>query len=233
MLVYRWEAPLFFANAGMFRQQVRHLVHERHPQWVILQCEAMTDIDVSAADVLEQLDRELNAKGVHLAFVELRDRLQDLVYRYGLFATLDRDHFYDSIEQALTAIDAEGSNGGSREDTPRRRHHCARAVRRRGVVMLDSVVRNFPRGLIATGLLVLAFAAGWESIRRRGIGRTVLAVRSPCSFSPARSWRSRSAASSPRSWCSPWSCARDVRGAGGVPDPRALADRCRADSTRS
>ena len=106
VLVYRWEAPLFFANAGMFRQQVRHLVHERHPQWVILQCEAMTDIDVSAADVLEQLDRELNAKGVHLAFVELRDRLQDLVFHYGLFATLDRDHFYDSIDQALTAIDA-------------------------------------------------------------------------------------------------------------------------------
>jgi len=106
VLVYRWEAPLFFANAGMFRQQVRHLVHERHPKWVVLQCEAITDIDVSAADVLEQLDRELNAKGVHVAFVELRDRLQDLVYRYGLFDTLDRDHFYDSVEEALAAIDA-------------------------------------------------------------------------------------------------------------------------------
>jgi high affinity sulfate transporter 1 len=106
VLVYRWEAPLFFANSGMFRQQVRHLVHERHPQWVVLQCEAITDIDVSAADVLEQLDRELNAKGVHVAFVELRDRLQDLVFRYGLFDTLDRDHFYDSIEEALAAIDA-------------------------------------------------------------------------------------------------------------------------------
>jgi len=106
ILVYRWEAPLFFANAGMFRQQVRHLVHERRPRWVVLQCEAITDIDVSAADVLEQLDRELNDQGIHVAFVELRDRLQDLVYRYGLFDTLDRDHFYDSIDQALAAIDA-------------------------------------------------------------------------------------------------------------------------------
>jgi MFS superfamily sulfate permease-like transporter len=106
VLVYRWEAPLFFANAGMFRQQVRRLVRERRPQWVVLQCEAITDIDVSAADVLEQLDRELNDQGVHLAFVELRDRLQDLVFRYGLFATLDRDHFYDSIELALEQIDA-------------------------------------------------------------------------------------------------------------------------------
>ena len=110
VLVFRWEAPLFFANAGMFRQQVRELVRKDRPRWVVLQCEAITDIDVSAADVLEQLDRELNAQGVHLAFVELRDRLQDLVFRYGLFATLDSDHFYDSVELALAKIE-EMPNG--------------------------------------------------------------------------------------------------------------------------
>ena len=63
MLVYRWEAPLFFANAGMFRQQIRHLVRKRRPRWVVLQCEAITDIDVTAADMLERLDLELNAAG--------------------------------------------------------------------------------------------------------------------------------------------------------------------------
>ena len=63
VLVFRWEAPLFFANAGMFRQQVRRLVRERQPRWVVLQCEAITDIDVTAADMLEQLDTELNAHG--------------------------------------------------------------------------------------------------------------------------------------------------------------------------
>ena len=67
----------------------------------MLQCEAITDIDVTAADMLEQLDVELNAAGVHLAFVELRGRLQDLVLRYGLFETLDRDHFYPTLETAL------------------------------------------------------------------------------------------------------------------------------------
>ncbi len=108
VLVYRWEAPLFFANAGMFRQQIRHLVRDSRPGWVVLQCEAITDIDVTAADMLEQLDTELNAQGIHLAFVELRGRLQDLVYRYGLFETLDRDHFYDTIDEALTAIDTAG-----------------------------------------------------------------------------------------------------------------------------
>ncbi len=109
VLVYRWEAPLFFANAGMFRQQIRRLVRDGRPTWVVLQCEAITDIDVTAADMLEQLDIELNAQGIHVAFVELRERLQDLVYRYGLFETLDRDHFYDSIDEALAAIEAEAT----------------------------------------------------------------------------------------------------------------------------
>ncbi len=67
-------------------------------------CEAITDIDVTAAEMLEQLDEELNAAGRHLAFVELRGRLQDLVRRHGLFETLDHDHFYPSIDTAISAI---------------------------------------------------------------------------------------------------------------------------------
>jgi high affinity sulfate transporter 1 len=108
VLVYRWEAPLFFANAGMFRQQIRHLARERRPSWIVLQCEAITDIDVTAADMLKLLDTELNAQGIHLVFAELRGRLRDLVYRYGLFDTLDRDHFYDSIDEALAATGTTG-----------------------------------------------------------------------------------------------------------------------------
>jgi MFS superfamily sulfate permease-like transporter len=112
VLIFRWEAPLFFANAGIFREQVRSLVRERQPRWVVLQCEAMTDIDVTAAAMLEQLDIELNEQGIHIAFVELRTRLHVLVHRYGLFATLDRDHFYDTIDEALAAIAAEWPGSG-------------------------------------------------------------------------------------------------------------------------
>ncbi len=106
--VYRWEAPLFFANCSAFRTQIRRVVRDRHPSWVVVQCEAMTDIDVSAARMLEQLDRELNASGIHMAFVEMRTRLQDLVFRYGLFETLDRDRFYSTLEAALAAIERGG-----------------------------------------------------------------------------------------------------------------------------
>jgi MFS superfamily sulfate permease-like transporter len=105
VIVFRWEAPLFFANSGIFAGQVRELVQQRQPAWVVLQCEAITDIDVTAADMLERLDNELNAKGVHLAFVELRTRLRDLVHDYGLLNTLDHDHFYVSIDEALADIE--------------------------------------------------------------------------------------------------------------------------------
>lgn len=104
IVVFRWEAPLFFANAGQFRDQIRTLVKERQPGWIVLQCEAVTDVDVTAAEILRDLDEELNAKGVHLAFVELRGRLQDLIQRYGLHSTLDREHFYAGLDQALTDI---------------------------------------------------------------------------------------------------------------------------------
>jgi high affinity sulfate transporter 1 len=116
IVVYRWEAPLFFANAGIFRQQVRRIARRQQPRWIVLQCEAVTDIDVTAADMLERLDRELNAQGIHVAFVELRGRLQDLILRYGLFETLDRDHFYPSLPTAFDAIAIEEQIEGPQPD---------------------------------------------------------------------------------------------------------------------
>jgi len=110
VVVYRWEAPLFFANAGIFREQIRRLVRRRKPTWIVLQCEAITDVDITAADVLERLDQELNAQGVHLAFVELRDRLRQLVLRYGLLTTLDSEHFFPTVDAAVEAIERERSD---------------------------------------------------------------------------------------------------------------------------
>ena len=108
MVVFRWEAPLFFANAGIFRQRVRKLVVERQPLWIVLQCEAITDIDVTAADMLQQLDVELNAKGIHFAFVELRERLQDRLRLYGLWSTLDREHVFAKMKPAIRALTSHG-----------------------------------------------------------------------------------------------------------------------------
>ena len=103
VVVFRWEAPLFFANVGIFRHQVRSLALDADVRLIVLQCEAVTDIDVTAADMLEQLSAQLEQRGVHLAFVELRTRLRERVRRYGLFPTQDREHIYSSVEAAVAA----------------------------------------------------------------------------------------------------------------------------------
>jgi high affinity sulfate transporter 1 len=117
VLVYRWEAPLFFANASSFREHVRNLVRDRRPSWFVLQCQAITDVDVTAAEMLERLDVELNGLGVRMAFAEMRSRLRDLIWRYGLFETLDRDHFYATLDRAIDAIRQEdASSVGAQEE---------------------------------------------------------------------------------------------------------------------
>jgi high affinity sulfate transporter 1 len=103
VVVFRWEAPLFFANVGIFRDAVRSLARGADVGWIVLQCEAVTDIDVTAADMLEQLSGELTAQGVHLVFVEMRARLREQMRRYGLFQTPDRERLYSSIDAALAA----------------------------------------------------------------------------------------------------------------------------------
>jgi hypothetical protein len=81
----------------------RH-TRDRDRAWVVLQCAAITDIDVTAAEMLERLDNELNAAGVHIAFAGMRTRLQEITLRYGLLETLDRDHFFPTVQAAVDAI---------------------------------------------------------------------------------------------------------------------------------
>jgi hypothetical protein len=76
--------------------------------------------------VLEQLDQELDALGVHLAFAELRDRLQDLLHRYGLFETLDRSHFFPTIKAAVKEVQAIGPLPPSHDAAGRHARHEAR-----------------------------------------------------------------------------------------------------------
>jgi hypothetical protein len=96
LLLYRFDAPLFFANAGYFRRRVRRLIAEAtHPvRWVVVAAEPITDVDSTAADTLFQLLEELRQRGVTLAFAECKDPVKDRLQRYGLIAAIGPDLFF-------------------------------------------------------------------------------------------------------------------------------------------
>ena len=74
LVVFRFDAPLFFANARTFRDQIRRLASaDPPPTWIIVAAEPITDIDTTAADMLEDLDQRINAAGVSLVFAEMKD----------------------------------------------------------------------------------------------------------------------------------------------------------------
>lgn len=109
LLMLRWDAPIFFANANIFRKVVREQVTATAPAplWVLIAAEPVTDVDSTAADMLVDLDEELNATGIHLIIAELKDHVREKVVRYGLLDTIDNRHFYPTIEVAVEAFHHE------------------------------------------------------------------------------------------------------------------------------
>ncbi len=80
LVIYRWDAPLFFANVRPFRDNIRHLARtEPKPRWIVIAAEPITDVDTTAADVLLDLDVELNAQGISLVFAELKHRTREKI----------------------------------------------------------------------------------------------------------------------------------------------------------
>jgi high affinity sulfate transporter 1 len=105
LVLFRWDAPLFFANAETFADRLRLAIASSPTpvRWVIVAAEPVTDLDTTAADVLQRLDEELAADGIDLRFAEMKDPVKDRLKRYALFDRLGADHFYPTIGTAVSA----------------------------------------------------------------------------------------------------------------------------------
>jgi MFS superfamily sulfate permease-like transporter len=104
MVLFRFDAPLIFANARVFRDQIRHLARrDPRPVWIVLAAEPITDVDTTAADMLTALDEELNAQGTSLVWAELKDPVRVKIDRYGLTGTLAPEHFFPTVDDAVAA----------------------------------------------------------------------------------------------------------------------------------
>jgi high affinity sulfate transporter 1 len=108
LVVYRFDAPLIFANSRMFGDTVRAMAEERPDlRWVLVAAEPMTDVDTTAADMLAELDSWLNARDVSLVFAEVKDPVRAKIVRYELERTIDPAHFFATIDEAVAAYMTE------------------------------------------------------------------------------------------------------------------------------
>lgn len=110
LAIYRFGGPLIFANASTFRDDVRDLARrDPRPRWILIAAEAIVDVDITAADMLEGLDDELEAAGIELAFAEMKDAVRQEIRAYGMEWLANRDAFYPTISAAVrTYRDLDG-----------------------------------------------------------------------------------------------------------------------------
>jgi len=105
LVIFRFDAPVFFANARTFRDEIRRLAAaEPRPEWIVIAAEPMTDVDTTGADMLYELDEQLNAAGTSLVFAELKDPVRAKLERYELIGPLNPEHFFPSLDAAVEAF---------------------------------------------------------------------------------------------------------------------------------
>jgi high affinity sulfate transporter 1 len=105
LVLFRWDAPLFFANAELFRERVLEAVAASPTpvRWLVVGAEPITSVDVTAADALDELDRALREAGIELCFAEMKDPVKDKLKRFGLFASLGEARFFATIGEAVSS----------------------------------------------------------------------------------------------------------------------------------
>ena len=119
LILYRFDAPLFFANAGVFQERLLRAVEEapQSVRRVVIAAEPITDVDTTAADMLIELSRELKEGGVELAFAEMKGPAKDKLKAYGLLRLIGEQRFFSTVGDAVHAyVEEHGVEWSDWED---------------------------------------------------------------------------------------------------------------------
>ncbi len=106
LVIFRFDAPLFFANTRAFRDHIRYFAATKpKPRWILIAAASLTDVDTTAADMLAALDEEINADNISLVFAELKDPVREKLERYELIGHyFDPAHFFPTLDTAISAF---------------------------------------------------------------------------------------------------------------------------------
>jgi len=104
LVLLRWDAPLFFANAELFQNRALDAVAASPTpvSWLVVAAEPVTSVDVTAADMLTALDETLHAAGIELCFAEMKDPVKDKLKRFGIFGRLGEERFFPTVGEAVS-----------------------------------------------------------------------------------------------------------------------------------
>jgi high affinity sulfate transporter 1 len=104
LVLFRWDAPLFFANAEFFRERALDAVAKSPTpvRWLVVAAEPVTSVDVTACDTVAEMDETLHARGIELCFAELKDPVKDKLKRFGLYAQLGESYFFPTVGSAVS-----------------------------------------------------------------------------------------------------------------------------------
>ena len=114
LIIFRFDAPLFFANARTFAEQITRLASAKPaPKWILVAAEPISDIDTTAADMLADLVTDLDAGGTTLAFAELKSVVKGKLEAYELDAITEKILYFPTLNVAGKAYRAQfGTNWG-------------------------------------------------------------------------------------------------------------------------
>jgi high affinity sulfate transporter 1 len=105
LVLLRWDAPLFFANAELFQNRALDAVAASPTpvRWLVVAAEPVTSVDVTAADMLTELNEALRATDITLCFAEMKGPVKDKLKRFGIFARLGEEMFFPTVGEAVSA----------------------------------------------------------------------------------------------------------------------------------
>jgi len=105
LVLFRWDAPLFFANAELFQERILEAVAASPTpvRRVVIAAEPVTSVDVTSADALTELDDKLHAAGIEMCFAELKDPVKDKLKRFDIYERFGEKFFFPTIDEAVDA----------------------------------------------------------------------------------------------------------------------------------
>ena len=103
LVLFRWDAPLFFANAELFQERVLQAVADSPTpvRRIVVAAEPVTSVDVTSADMLAELERTLRAAGIELHLAEMKDPVKDKLKRFELLEHFGPAVFHPTLGAAV------------------------------------------------------------------------------------------------------------------------------------